>query len=109
MLARTALYVAVGVAAAGTLLVPCPATPQGSRVSATRANASVQIDGRLDEAVWRAVKPSTQFVQREPIEGAPATMATDVRVLITDDAVIVGATLRDDKSNLRGSLGPPGD
>ena len=46
------------------------------------------LDGLLDEAIWRAIKPASTFIQREPNDGAPATRPTEVRVLITDEAAL---------------------
>src|SRR6185503_14673386 len=43
-----------------------------------RASTPPIVDGRLDDAVWRAVSPITEFVQRNPVEGAPPTETTEV-------------------------------
>jgi hypothetical protein len=48
-------------------------------------------------------------VQKEPTEGAQATLATDVRMIITDDAVVIGARLQDDYRALLSAFGPPTD
>jgi hypothetical protein len=53
------------------------------------------LDGRPDEAVWRLAAPATGFRQREPRPGAPATDATEVRVLFDDRAVYIGVVARD--------------
>ena len=69
------------------------------RVVAARASTSAfRIDGVLDEPLWRAVPAISAFVQQEPREGAPATHATDAKMIITDDAVIISAKLADDPS-----------
>lgn len=83
--------------------------PDPGPVVATRANAPLRIDGRLDEPIWRFVKPSTNFVQKDPTEGAAATLSTDVRMIITDDAVVIGARLDDDYRALLSAFGPPTD
>ena len=36
------------------------------------------VDGRLDDAVWQDAARITEFVQRQPVEGAPATEDTEV-------------------------------
>lgn len=36
------------------------------------------VDGRLDDSAWREAAVITDFVQREPLDGAPATEDTDV-------------------------------
>ena len=43
-----------------------------------RVRERPRIDGRLDDAVWREALHITEFVQQNPVEGAPATEATDV-------------------------------
>ena len=69
-------------------------------LEALRVNVPIRIDGRLNEQVWRAARPTSPFVQRDPIAGAPETRLTDVRMLITDDAVIIGARMLDDRDAL---------
>lgn len=49
-----------------------------------------QIDGRLDEEVWQLAEPMTGFTQQDPIEGAPATEPTEVRVLYDRQTLYVG-------------------
>ena len=49
-------------------------------VTATRAGTPPAIDGRLDDAVWQSATRVTEFVQSSPVEGAPATEATEVYV-----------------------------
>jgi hypothetical protein len=48
------------------------------------------IDGRVDEDVWRTVEPYSTFTQQDPIEGAPATEKTEVRVIVGNGNVYVG-------------------
>ncbi len=55
----------------------------------------IRIDGRLDEPSWLTVPPATDFLQSEPDEGAPSVLRTEVRILIDDDAIYVGARLFD--------------
>ena len=43
-----------------------------------RTEERPRIDGRLDDAIWRDAIHITEFVQQSPVEGAPATEATDV-------------------------------
>jgi hypothetical protein len=47
-------------------------------VRPVRARSAPVIDGRLDDAVWRDAARITDFVQRQPLDGAAATEATDV-------------------------------
>jgi hypothetical protein len=52
--------------------------------------ADIRIDGRLSEAAWADAPLLTGFTQYEPVEGVPASTGTDVRVLVTDDAILFG-------------------
>ncbi len=61
--------------------------------NAARREAAITIDGRLDETAWQAAQPSTDFRQSQPEEGAPASLATEVRVLYDDEALYIGARL----------------
>jgi hypothetical protein len=85
------------------------AEPVSMPVRAAYVNATIHLDGILNEPAWHALPPTTQFVQRDPAPGAPPTHATEVRMLLTDDAVIIGARMYDDKSAMFSALGPPSD
>src|SRR5688572_9699276 len=64
------------------------------RAQAVRvAPGSVNIDGRLDDAAWRDTVPATDFLQREPMEGAPPSDGMEVRFAYDDDALYVGARM----------------
>ncbi|MBM4187527.1 MAG: carbohydrate binding family 9 domain-containing protein [Gemmatimonadetes bacterium] len=67
-----------------------------SRVARTaRIATPPQIDGRLDDPVWREARPITDFIQRDPSEGAPATERTEVRLLSDGKALYIGAWMFD--------------
>ena len=48
------------------------------------------IDGAPDEAAWQKAVPATNFLQRDPENGAPATENTEVRVLFDRDRIVLG-------------------
>ncbi|MBM3808043.1 MAG: carbohydrate binding family 9 domain-containing protein [Acidimicrobiia bacterium] len=48
------------------------------------------IDGRVNEAVWGTVPPHATFTQQDPVEGAPASEKTEVRILVGKGNVYVG-------------------
>jgi len=73
---------------------PPPGAPP-PEVHAYRIDAPVRIDGVLDEPVWAMARPVTEFTQLDPEEGHPVSERTEVRVLISDDALYVGARLYD--------------
>ena len=83
--------------AAVLLLAPAALWAQDSvRVARTaRIATAPQIDGRLDDAVWQEATPLTDFVQRDPSEGAPSTERTEVRILTDGEALYIGAWLFD--------------
>src|SRR5687767_7794027 len=71
-------------------------TPRvGRTVLASRTASRIAIDGRLDEPAWTRAAAADGFVQRQPIEGAPSTQRTEVRLLYDDDALYIGAWLYD--------------
>jgi hypothetical protein len=53
------------------------------------------IDGRLSEDVWQGATPATDFRQVEPVDGAAASLRTEVRALLSPDALFVGVRLLD--------------
>jgi hypothetical protein len=65
-----------------------------------------KIDGRLDEPFWRLIRPAGRFVQEEPHEGEEPSKRTDVRIVFTADAVIIGARLEDEDGLLREVASP---
>ena len=46
----------------------------------TRTETPPDIDGRIADEVWRNAAAITEFVQQAPLDGAPATEATEVRL-----------------------------
>lgn len=65
-------------------------------ITAAQRTGQVSIDGRMDETAWAAAVPATQFVQREPVEGAEPGEETEVRVLYDEGAIYIGARMYDD-------------
>ena len=61
-------------------------------VTPTRATTPPQIDGRLDEPLWATAARITSFTQQQPVEGAPASEATEV--LLAYDASFIYVGLR---------------
>jgi hypothetical protein len=70
-----------------------PALPPA--VHAVRLTTPVNLDGVLAEPVWRPENVVTDFKQRDPHEGAPATERTEVWVAYDDDALYVAARMLD--------------
>jgi len=57
------------------------------------ADGSIRLDGRLDDAAWNAAPAITDFSQKEPIEGVPATERMEVKFAYDNGAVYVGARM----------------
>ena len=64
-------------------------------IRALQTSEHIRVDGKLDEAAWSKAEPVDVFTQRDPEEGKPASERTEVRILIGDDALFVGAKLYD--------------
>lgn len=63
-------------------------------MTATRVpNGSVTMDGRLEESIWTTVQMVSDFTQKEPDEGKPATERTEVGFAYDDHAVYIGARM----------------
>ncbi len=60
------------------------------RIAATRTDTPPDIDGRLDDAVWRTAAMLSEFVQQSPLDGAPATEETEVYIAYDDDHLYFG-------------------
>ena len=60
------------------------------RVRAVRTDTPPEIDGRLDDDVWRTAAMLTEFVQQSPLDGAPATEQTEVYIAYDRDNVYFG-------------------
>jgi len=84
--------------AAGAALAPVPLRAQEHQHGASRDQFQVQpnraseppnIDGLLDEAVWRTAARIETFTQQEPLDGEPATERTEVRLLYDANALYI--------------------
>ncbi len=58
---------------------------------ATRVTGKIIMDGELDEPIWLRTEAITEFIQKDPVQGAPASYATEVRILYDDDALYISA------------------
>ncbi|PYP41594.1 MAG: hypothetical protein DMD43_05940 [Gemmatimonadetes bacterium] len=64
-------------------------------VQVPRSDASVVVDGKLDESVWATAARLTGFSQYQPVDGRPADDATDVLVWYGADAIYFGVRARE--------------
>ena len=82
------------------LIIHGPAPPQPPDVISRDANGratmrairlveSLRVDGALDERVYQDVRAVSDFIQTEPVEGAPATEKSEVWVLFDDEHLYI--------------------
>ena len=72
-----------------------PPAAETPRLQAVRASAPIVMDGLLSEEIWAEAEPITQFIQRDPQEGAPASERTEVRVLFDNQQIYFGVVCTD--------------
>jgi len=53
----------------------------------------ISIDGRLDDEAWSHAPVATGFIQGTPVEGIPAEEDSEIRVIIGEGAIYVGARM----------------
>lgn len=74
-------------------------------IVATKTESKIKIDGLLSEGDWNKAVPVSDFVQYDPVEGAPPTERTSVRILYNDYALYVGVICYDSEpSKIRQQL-----
>jgi hypothetical protein len=67
-------------------------SPQVPTLTAGKLDPSAEspvIDGRVNDAIWNSVQPYSTFTQQDPIEGAPASEKTEVRIIVGKGNVYV--------------------
>ena len=66
---------------------PAMITREGGQATmrAIRLLTGIRVDGQLDEPVYDAVPPVSDFIQQLPDEGAPATERTEAWVMFDDE------------------------
>jgi len=93
------LTLGLGTAVEGQVVPLMPIAPevvarddQGrTTVRATRLTQEIQLDGRLDEAVYQIVPAITGFIQQIPDEGALGSERTDAWVFFDENSLYVTA------------------
>jgi hypothetical protein len=70
-------------------------TPEfAKKISAVRIKEPIQIDGALSESIYQH-PGMTSFYQRDPNQGNPVSESTEVWVAYDDEALYIGALLKD--------------
>ena len=70
-------------------------------ISTSRITETITIDAILNEESWKNAAIATDFVSFEPINGSPIPkdFKTEVKLVYSDDAIYIGATLYDPNPN----------
>ena len=58
-------------------------------VRAFRLPQPLRLDGQLDEPLYREVAPMSDFIQMEPINGAPATERTEASIVPANGDLLI--------------------
>jgi hypothetical protein len=88
-------------AAVGLLVFAAPGRAQralqinGVEHRAYRTSRNIELDGRFTEPDWAQADSITDFRQKDPVEGAPSTERTVVRLLATPSGLAIGWWLYD--------------
>ncbi len=69
-------------------------------VDVPRIDATITVDGNLDEPVWRQAARLTGFSQYQPVDGRPADEPTEVLVWYSPDAINFGVRARELHGNV---------
>jgi hypothetical protein len=100
------VFVCTALASAASAQTPANGSANRKQASAIRVpNGTIRVDGRLDDEVWQKATPITDFIQKEPTEGAKPTDAMDVRLAYDDDSLYVGARMHSKDGRIQAPLG----
>lgn len=77
----------------------CPPAQAFSKkeINAKRVKKNPQIDGILNDAIWKDIPVANNFVQMDPDNGTPSNFKTEAKFVYTDNSLIVGVMMYDDK------------
>ena len=89
---RAAVCMIAGLLAAGA---PGSSPANEPRITIPKVSSAPEIDGVLDDAVWQEAEVTSDFFQRVPVEGAPASEKTVVYLAYDSDMIYIGARLFD--------------
>ncbi len=72
-----------------------PDRPDRKVAQAVRIEGSPELDGDLSEEFWQRAPAISEFLQRDPQEGEPATEKTEVKILYNDTTIFFGVLCED--------------
>ena len=89
----SALLLAPGLAAAQIGLAGADGETRKQARAVSVPEQAIQFDGRLDDLAWQGAPALSDFVQKEPAEGATPTDGMAVRFVYDREALYVGARM----------------
>jgi hypothetical protein len=69
--------------------------PERPQLRAVRVSTPPVLDGDLSDPAWQSAPEFTDFTQHDPVDGAPATMLTSVRIVYDEKAIYFGVRMDD--------------
>jgi hypothetical protein len=87
-----ALAAAISCALPLSSLAQTPA-PAPRAIAALRTATAPIIDGQLSDECWAQADSASDFIQRDPDEGRPATERTEVRILYDNEPLYTSTRL----------------
>ena len=97
---RLSVFLVVFLTASVTPAAQQEEVKERKRVVAVYTEAEITIDGEINEPAWQTAQPATDFIQRAPAEGQPASRPSVVRLLYDKENLYVGAYLYDARPDL---------
>lgn len=64
-----------------------------NRVSVSKTNQKINVDGKLDEPIWQQAQMATDFWNKYPTDQGHAPIKTEVRFYYDDNFLYIGATM----------------
>ena len=64
-------------------------------LAAIRVEEGPKIDGVLDDEAWKNANTATDFIQYSPIEKAPVSFPTEVKIIYNNSGIFIGAMCYD--------------
>ncbi len=77
---------------------------QVKQLQAVKTDHPPKIDGILNDSVWQSANIATNFIQKFPLTGQPASKRTEVRILYDNSAIYIAAKMYDDPELIRKQL-----
>jgi len=82
------------------LTAPALVAQMSPSAVAVRVSEAPNIDGVLDEALWQTLPVISDFVQRDPVDGASPSERTEVRIAYDEGHLYFGFVLYDSEPEL---------